>query len=90
MPFDRMDPITPDMKVAEVAERHPQTVEMFFDYGGPDMRGGVFGFMARLMSVRSAARIHRLPLDALIADLNAAVTGQERSKEQEGSEQPPK
>lgn len=84
MPFDRMDSITPDMKVAEVVERHPQTIEVFFDYGCPDMRGGVFRFMARLMSVRSAARIHRLPLDALIADLNAAV------KEQESSEQPPK
>lgn len=87
--FDHMDSITPDMKVAEVVERHPQTTEVFFDYGCPDMRGGIFGFMARLMSVRSAARIHRIPLGALIADLNAAAEWQERSEKQKGGEQSP-
>lgn len=69
-----MNTITPDMKVADVVERHPQTVDVFLSYGCPDMRGGFFGLMARIMSVRSAARVHRIPLDALVADLNGSIT----------------
>lgn len=72
-----MDPITPDMKVAEVIDRHPQTVDVFLAHGCPDMRGGLFRYMARLMSVRNAARIHRIPLDELMAHLNAHVGEEE-------------
>ena len=65
-----MEDITGDMKVAELMRRCPATVEVFLGRGCPDMRRGFFNFMARLMSVRNAARIHKIDLGPLLADLN--------------------
>lgn len=65
-----MDPITGDMKVAEVIGRWPATAPVFLGRGCPDMRAGFFGVMARLMSVRNAARVHRIELQPLLDDLN--------------------
>ena len=65
-----MEDITGDMKVAELLRRCPATVEVFLGRGCPDMRRGFFNFMARLMSVRNAARIHKIDLEPLLADLN--------------------
>ena len=65
-----MEDITGDMKVAELLRRCPATVEVFLGRGCPDMRRGFFSFMARLMSVRNAARIHKIDLEPLLADLN--------------------
>lgn len=68
-----MATITADMKVAEVLRRCPETFEVFLGRGCPDMRRGFFHFMARMMSVRNAARMHRLELGALLEDLNRAA-----------------
>lgn len=68
-----MEEITGDMKVAEVIRRCPQAVEVFLCRGCPDMRSGFFSLMARLMSVRNAARMHKIELGALLADLNKAA-----------------
>lgn len=65
-----MDDITGEMKVADVIGRCPETVEVFLGRGCPDMRRGFFNLMARLMSVRNAARIHRIELEPLLVDLN--------------------
>jgi hypothetical protein len=65
-----MEQITGDMKVAEVIQRCPATIEVFLGRGCPDMRRGFFSLMARLMSVRSAARMHKLELGSLLEDLN--------------------
>lgn len=70
-----MEQITGDMKVAEVIRRCPATVEVFLGRGCPDMRRGFFKLMARLMSVRSAARMHKLELTPLLEDLNKAARG---------------
>lgn len=64
-----------DMKVAEVVGRWPGTMEIFLARGCPDMRKGFFKLMSRLMSVRAAARMHKLELDALLDDLNRAAGG---------------
>jgi hypothetical protein len=42
------------------------------------MRRGFFSLMARLMSVRSAARIHKVDLAPLLADLNKVARGAAR------------
>jgi hypothetical protein len=68
-----MERIRGGMKVAEVVRRHPETVEVFLARGCPDMRRGFFNVIARLMSVRAAARVHRLDLEALLEDLNEAT-----------------
>jgi hypothetical protein len=65
-----MEDITGDMKVAELLRRCPAAVDVFLGRGCPDMRRGFFNFMARLMSVRNAARIHKIDLEPLLADLN--------------------
>jgi hypothetical protein len=62
--------ITGDTKVAEVIQRCPATVEVFLARGCPDMRRGFFSLMARLMTVRGAARLHQLDLRTLLEDLN--------------------
>lgn len=73
-----MQPVDPDQKVADIVEQHPQTSRVFLDHGCPDMREGFFSVMARIMSIRNAARIHRIPLDELLEDLEEAV--KERGK----------
>ena len=65
-----MAAIDAEMKVAEVLRRCPETLEVFLGRGCPDMRKGFFHLMARIMSVRNAARMHRLDLASLLADLN--------------------
>lgn len=66
--------IEPNRKVADLLEHHPSTYEVFREYGCPDMRDGFFSLMARIMSIRNAARIHRIPLDELTDDLEKAVS----------------
>lgn len=75
-----MEEITGHTKVAEVLRRCPQTVDVFLARGCPDMRRGFFSFMARLMSVRNAARIHKIPLGPLLEDLNKVAKGGERTR----------
>jgi hypothetical protein len=65
--------ITADMRVSQMLKRHPETVEVFLRHGCPNMRNGIFVLMARIMKVRWAARVHKIPLDELLADLNAAI-----------------
>lgn len=65
--------ISAEMRVREVLNRHPQAAEVFLKHGCPDMRKGFFALMARIMRVRWAAFVHRIPCDRLVADLNATL-----------------
>lgn len=69
-----MSSIDPKQKVAALLEQNPKTYQVFQKYGCPDMRDGFFSLMARIMSVRNAARIHRIPLDEMIEDLEAVIS----------------
>lgn len=66
--------ITPNQKVAELLDRYPQTYHIFRKHGCPDMRDGFFSLMARIMSIRNAARIHQIPLDELLEELEAVIS----------------
>lgn len=68
-----MATIDADQKVAELIEQHPQTCQVFLSHGCPDMRKGFFSLMARIMSIRNAARIHRIPLEELLTDLEESI-----------------
>jgi hypothetical protein len=68
-----MRKVTPDTKVSKVIERYPFTFEVFLSHGCPDMRRGFFRMMAHLMSVERAAKMHKIPPETLLADLNAAI-----------------
>lgn len=63
------------MTVAEVIRSCPATAGVFLARGCPDVRRGFFSFMARLMSVRNAARVHKIELGPLLAELNEAARG---------------
>ena len=76
-----MGHITGEMKVAEVIRTCPATVEVFLARGCPDMRRGFFNLMARLMSVRSAARMHKLDLASLLEDLNKVANDATRREQ---------
>ena len=61
--------ITKEMHIGEVAEKFPQTVEVF-------LRHGLMCFgcaVARFENVEQGAIAHGINVEALIKDLNAAV-----------------
>ncbi len=68
-----MTTITANMKVAKIIQQCPEATKIFLDRGCPDMHSGFFYMMAHLMSVRNAARIHRIDLEPLLEDLNKAL-----------------
>lgn len=69
-PEEAMKRIEPEMRVATVVDRHPETVSVFLDYDCPDMRTGFFRLMSRMMSIRAAAWVHGIPVDELVRKLN--------------------
>jgi hypothetical protein len=58
---------TGDMKLADVIRRWPVTAEVFRSRGCQDADAGL---MARIMTVRNAARMEGIDLDPLLEDLN--------------------
>jgi hypothetical protein len=75
--------ITPDMRVSEVLREYPASYAVFQRNGCPEMRRGFFSLMARLMKLRWAATVHRIPLQRLVDELNecanAGAGDQERA-----------
>ncbi len=69
-----MKTINPKQKVFDLIEQHPQTFKVFSKHGCPDMRQGFYSFMARIMSIRNAARIHRIPIKELVNDLEESIS----------------
>jgi uncharacterized protein DUF1858 len=65
--------ITAEMRVASILKQWPATCEVFLRHGCPDMRSGIFALTARFMPVGWAARIHKVPLEKLLAELNACL-----------------
>ncbi len=67
------EPVTSDLRVADVLRRWPGAFDVFKRHGCPDMRRGFFAVMARVMRVRWAARVHKIPLAELLDELNACA-----------------
>ncbi len=65
-----MPEITGDMKVADVVRRWPQTDDVFSRRGCQDVRQG---FMARILTVRNAARLGGIDPASLLDELNRAA-----------------
>jgi hybrid cluster-associated redox disulfide protein len=62
--------ITRDMPIGDVVQNHPQTIEVF-------LRHGLMCFgcaIARFENVEQGAAAHGIDVEALMRDLNAAVT----------------
>ena len=62
-----MEEITGDMKVADVIRRWPNTAQIFLSRGCQDTD---VGWVARIMTVRNAARKAGIDLASLLAELN--------------------
>ena len=65
--------ITPEMRVAEVLHRWPDTYDVFRQNGCPDMRTGLFALTARVMRLAWAARVHGISVEKLVRELNAVA-----------------
>jgi hybrid cluster-associated redox disulfide protein len=64
-----MTTITKDMKIGEVVEQYPQTIEVF-------LRHGLMCFgcaVARFENLEQGAVAHGIEVEPLLNDLNAAV-----------------
>lgn len=62
--------ITKEMSIIDIVEKHPQTVEIFQNYGM-----GCIGCMAsRFENLEQGALAHGIDIDSLIKDLNSVVT----------------
>jgi hypothetical protein len=66
--------ISEDERVWNVLESYPETYEVFRRHGCPDMRKGIYRLSAHIMKVKWAAKMHKIPCDVLVHDLNDAVS----------------
>ena len=64
------NPIVSNTKVSQIISQYPQTVPVFLQYGCPDMSRGLFKMMSKMMPLKWAAVVHRIPLDELLQKLN--------------------
>jgi hybrid cluster-associated redox disulfide protein len=61
--------ITRDMRIAEIVQKYPDTVKVFFEHGL--MCVGCAA--ARFENLEQGAKAHGIDVDALVEDLNEAV-----------------
>lgn len=80
--------ITGDMRVSEVIKKHPETYDVFRNHGCPDMRKGIYNLSAHVMKVKWAAKMHHIPADVLVDDLNEAVRHEGGSESKTEEEKP--
>ena len=66
-------PITPEMTVWTIYKRYPQTLDVFFSFGCPDIRKGLFPWAMRIMKLKWAAQAHHVRTEDLVRALNAVV-----------------
>jgi hybrid cluster-associated redox disulfide protein len=64
-------PITKEMSIIEVVQKHPQTAEIFRNHG----MGCLGCAAARFENIEQGASAHGIDIEALIADLNKTVAG---------------
>ena len=66
-------PVHGGMPVWEIYRRYPQTIDVFLRYGCPDIRRGAFPLLMRVVKLSWAARMHGVPVEDMVRDLNAAA-----------------
>jgi hybrid cluster-associated redox disulfide protein len=62
--------ITADMAIGDVVSQYPNTINVFFKHG----LGCVGCAVARFENIQQGAAAHGIDVDALISDLNQAVS----------------
>lgn len=64
-----MSVITKDMSIIDIVQKHPQTIEVFRNYG----LGCIGCAAARFENLEQGAQAHGMDVEALLTDLNKAV-----------------
>ncbi len=64
--------ITPKMSIGEVVQKYPKTVQVFLSHGLMCIGCAV----ARFENIEQGAQAHGIAVEALMADLNAAVSAE--------------
>ncbi len=62
--------ITKDMSIVEIVQNYPETLNVFAKYG----MGCIGCAAAKFENLEAGARVHGLDPDAILADLNAALS----------------
>lgn len=65
--------ITKDMKITEVVQKHPESIDVFMKHG----MGCLGCAAARFENVEQGANAHGINVDMLMEDLNKAVSEKE-------------
>mgnify|MGYP001036477660 FL=1 len=61
--------VTKDMNILEIAQKHPECVEVFRRYG----LGCLGCAAARFENLEAGAKVHGYDPDAMVADMNALI-----------------
>ena len=66
--------ITKDTRVSDILKEYGDIAEVMEVFGVKRVGGySLRGFIAKLINVKTAARVHRVPLDEFLAILDKAV-----------------
>ena len=65
--------VTKDMNILEIAQKHPESIEVFHKYG----LGCLGCAAARFENLEAGAKVHGYDPDAMVADINALIEAAE-------------
>ena len=61
--------VTKEMNILEIAQKHPESIEVFQRYG----LGCIGCAAARFENLEAGAKVHGYDPDAMVADINALI-----------------
>ena len=64
-----MAKVTKDMGILEIAQNHPEAIEVFQKYGMGSLGCAAAGFE----NLEAGAKVHGFDPDAMVADINAII-----------------
>lgn len=65
--------VTKDMNILEIAQKYPESIEIFHKYG----LGCLGCAAARFENLEAGAKVHGYDPDAMVADINAVIEAAE-------------
>lgn len=65
--------VTKEMNILEIAQKHPESIEVFHKYG----LGCLGCAAARFENLEAGAKVHGYDPDAMVADINALIEATE-------------
>ncbi len=65
--------VTKDMNILEIAQKYPESIEIFHKYG----LGCLGCAAARFENLEAGAKVHGYDPDAMVADINAVIEATE-------------